>query len=77
MVETLDFDKLAEGIAARDRAATSSDDAKDATLMLMIREALILSWNARGAADIVKVETVAADTVLASPITRALRNLDR
>lgn len=60
-----------------DRIAAPLAEYADDTRRKQIAEQLRLIWNARGAADIAKVETEAAGTVWPGPLSRALRALDR
>lgn len=67
MPESPDFERIAAPLA----------EYADDTRREQIAEQLRLVWNARGAADIAKVEIEARDTIWPGVLARALRSLDR
>ena len=84
MAETIDFDQVARRIvttllaqAVQDLTRPDSQSTAPARAEADVTEALRLAWNARGAADLVKLETYFSGTATLQTITRALRALDR
>jgi hypothetical protein len=75
MPETPDFESIAERIAP---PRSAIDPALRWTLVGMIVEHLVMVWNARGAADLAKIDLeFADDTLTLKSLNRALRSLDR
>jgi hypothetical protein len=82
MAESFDFDQIAQAIVATlpELAAHDlirQDSHLTARAEAAVHEALRLAWNARGAADLVKLETHFSGTGTLQTIARALRALDR
>jgi len=76
MPETPDFKKLAHDIAAT--ILSHRDDFVVTANAGYVEEQLRLVWNARGAADIAKIEAdVSLEDVYVKNLDRALRSLDR
>lgn len=77
MAETPNFDSIAEDLLKLATGASGKPNYTHATIV----ESLRLVWNARGAADIAKLEAeiprVWTAAAPAGPLTRALRGLDR
>lgn len=75
------FERLASELATHFLATDGLDDGWFERNERRIAEQLRLVWNARGAADVAKIEfeipNVWASPEPAGPLTRALRSLDR
>jgi hypothetical protein len=80
-----DFEQIARAIAKVHANRTDEDgdgnivalSADEDDLTTDIAEQLRMVWNARGAADIAKVQTEAGGTIWQAVLPRALRKLDR
>jgi hypothetical protein len=75
MPETPDFDQIATRWIAEWRTGKGLGEV---TLETLVAEQLRLVWNARGAADLAKIDLeFADDTLTLKSLDRALRSLDR
>ena len=75
-MNTINFDRTTDDLVKRIQRPDLSPERRYA----VIKEALRLVWNARGAADIAKLEIELLSrnaTAQEGPLTRALRSIDR